>query len=97
MDKEFRQFIIDLKTTIAYDNSAYYGEVTEKLENINNMITDISENLRSKKEHVHEDDDNTHHVLKESLELLDEAMSNIYSAYTCFEDLKFYTGDGHKL
>jgi len=60
----------------------YYNELNEN-------ITTLIESLKVKQEHTHEDDDNTHEVLRDIIDHLE-------SAICCTEDLKFYDGDGNR-
>lgn len=57
--------------------------------NIVNMITEIKNSLEEKYKNTHCDDDNTNKVLSNAIDNLDSAIS-------CFEDLKFYDGDGNR-
>jgi hypothetical protein len=83
MSSEYKQFIIDLKTLGAYSSMDYYNALIES-------ITALIESVKNRKEHTHEDDDNTNAVLRDMIDYLE-------SAICCMEDLKFYDGDGNRL
>lgn len=82
MDSNLKQKFIDFKTLCAYSHMNYYNELGEN-------IATLIESVKDKKEHTHEDDDNTHEVLRDMIDHLE-------SAICCMEDLKFYDGDGNR-
>jgi hypothetical protein len=82
LEQRYKQFIIDFKTVCAYGDMNYYNEIVKAIEN-------IKVSLENKYKHTHCDDDNTNKVLSNAIDYLDSTIS-------CFEDLKFYDGDGNR-
>jgi hypothetical protein len=82
LEQRYEQFKIDYKTMCAYEDMNYYNEIVKAIES-------IKLSLENKYEHTHCDDDNTNEVLSNAIDYLDSAIS-------CFEDLKFYDGDGNR-
>jgi hypothetical protein len=82
LEQRYRQFKIDYKTMCAYDDMNCYNEIVKAIEN-------IKMSLENKYKQTHCDDDNTNKVLSKAIDYLD-------SVICCFEDLKFYDGDGNR-
>jgi hypothetical protein len=82
LEQRYKQFKIDYNTMCAYEDISYYNEIVKAIENIKISLED-------KYKHTHCDDDNTNKVLSNAIDCLSSTIS-------CFEDLKFYDGDGNR-